>query len=176
MIISNATHGDTEKTATRAEECTGVSELLVNCALTPPVAVLFPTKRFMINSTSEKDGSRIWTRREENKHGRRLGTRDKGGLTCLRCLRDDFAYGQRYYAFPGLVCWGNGTRISLLANSCHEISRSSTCRVASTPGTSPGGWTILRGNWELRSRLQLVAKWNRVSTCIKGDNVTIATT
>lgn len=36
--------------------------------------------------------------------------------------------------FPGLVHWGDGSSISLLANRCHEISRSSTsgCRVASS--------------------------------------------
>lgn len=43
----------------RTEECTGVSELLVSGVLTPPVVALFPTKRFMINPTSEKDGNRI---------------------------------------------------------------------------------------------------------------------
>jgi hypothetical protein len=49
----------TEKIVMRTEECTGVSELLVNGVLTPPDVALFPTKRFMIDPTSEKNGNRI---------------------------------------------------------------------------------------------------------------------
>ena len=49
----------TEKIATRTEKRTGVSELLMNGVLTPPIVALSPTKRFMINRTSEKNGNRI---------------------------------------------------------------------------------------------------------------------
>jgi hypothetical protein len=53
----------------------------------------------------------------KNKHGRRLGTRDKK---------------PHEFALPGPRSLGDGSSIRLSANRCHEISRNSTsdCRVA----------------------------------------------